>query len=153
MRAVALLFALAQLLLPKPSTPQHISVVTSASTTAVTGGATATLWADVTPKPKIHVYATAKDGFTPVSLTFSPSSHASIGKVTFPPAEVGLSPGTAPVPVYTKPFRLSAPVTIGARAPAGETLTLAAVLTYPACDDALCYPAETLPVSWTMIVK
>lgn len=156
MRSIFLVaLALAQALALTPDhTPQHITVTTSASSATVVKGSTVTLWADVTPRPNIHVYATNREGLTPVGLVVTRRPGISLGKVKFPPAEISLSAGaTQPVPVYRKPFRLSEPVTIGSSVKAGETLTLAGVINYQACDDQLCYPAASLPVTWTLTVK
>jgi hypothetical protein len=67
---------------------------------------------------------------------------------------MSLSAGaTQAVPVYRKPFRIGQPITIAATAQSGQTLTIAGVINYQACDDKLCYPTAALPVSWTVAVK
>jgi hypothetical protein len=35
----------------------------------------------------------------------------------------------------------------------GETIVVAGKVTYQACDDRVCYPPESAPVSWTVNVK
>ena len=113
-----------------------------------------TLWADVTPKPNIHVYASDKDGFTPVKLVLTPRADLTIGKVKSPEAELSPTLGVSdPVPVYRKMFRLAEPITVAATAKPGEELTIAGVVNYQACDDRVCYPTASLPISWTVRVK
>ena len=149
---IALLFA-QSLLAPKDSTPQQIDVDAAPSAATVAKGGTVTLWADVTPKPKIHVYATDKFGFTPLALTFKPQPGLTFGTVKYPPSEIGISPGTdMPIPMYAKPFRLSQTVTISSTAKSGP-LTIAGTINYESCNDRLCFPATSLPVTWTVKVK
>lgn len=127
---------------------------TSAATAAK--GETLTLWADVTPNRNIHVYATDKQGFTPLSLKVVPQPRITIGKVTYPPAEQGLTPGidmAIPLPMYTKPFRVAQPITIAPSAKSGDVLTIAGAINYQACDDRLCFPATSFPVTWAVTVK
>jgi hypothetical protein len=154
MRSVLFALALAQTLAPKPSTLQHITVNPSTNTAVVAKGGAVALWADVTPKTNIHVYATDQDGLTPLRLVVTPRLNVTFGKVKYPPAEMSVSAGaTVPVPVYRKPFRVAQPITVGASAKPGEVLTIAGVINYQACDDRLCYPAASLPVMWTVTVK
>jgi cytochrome c biogenesis DsbD-like protein len=146
--------ALAQTLGPAPSTLQHVTIEASTSVSAVAKGGLVTLWADVTPKPNIHVYASNADGFTPVKLVLTPRSGLMIGKVKYPEAELLPTPGVSHrVPVYRKAFRLAEPITIAATAKSGEDITIAGVVNYQACDDRVCYPTASLPISWTVRVK
>jgi hypothetical protein len=154
MRAFLVALALAQTLLPKPSTLQHITVDPSTSAATVAKGSVVTLLADVVPKPNIHVYATDKYGFTPVSLVVASQPHISVGKVKYPLPEAGITPGTDTlIPMFTKQFRLEAPVTIAPSAKSGETLTIAGAINYQACNETLCFPTTSLPVTWTVTVK
>jgi Disulphide bond corrector protein DsbC len=155
MRAFLLALAFAQSLLPKSSV-QQIAVMPSTSAGTVAKGGEVTLWADVTPNKNIHVYATDKQGFTPLSLKVAPQPRIGIGKVTYPPAEAGLTPGIdtlIPIPMYTKPFRVAQAITIAPSAKSGDVLTIAGAINYQACDDRLCYPATSMPVTWSVKVK
>ena len=155
MRSVLVAVALAQTLLPKP-TVQQIAAVASTSAATVEKGGAVTLWADVTPNKNMHVYATDKQGFTPLSLVIAKEPRIAIGKVAYPPAETGFTPGIdmmIPIPMYTKPFRVTQPITITPSAKSGDVLTIAGAINYQACDDRLCYPATSLPVTWAVTVK
>jgi hypothetical protein len=63
------------------------------------------------------------------------------------------------VPVYQQPFRLVQTLSITTAADkrsevsALQTLTLNGALEYQACDDAICYPPRTVPVSYTVKVR
>lgn len=154
MKVFLLGFVLVQTLLPKPSTLQHITVEPSVSAPTVAKGGIVTLWADVTPKPNIHVYATDREGLTPVTLVLTPRTGVTMGKVKYPAAEISLSAGaTEAVPVYRKPFRLAEPITVIAPAKSGDVLTIAGVINYQACDDRLCYPTASMPITWAVTVK
>ena len=112
------------------------------------------LWVDVTPKPKIHVYAQGAKGFTPVALVVSKIAGVTAGKPKYPPSERFASPGTdGPVPVYAKPFRIVQPIAVGRKTRSGQVLNIAGTLTYESCDDRICYPAASIPVVWTVKVR
>lgn len=144
----------AQGLLSGKPTPQQASVTTSASATAVAPGGRLTLWAEVAPNPKMHVYAEGAKGFTAVSLALTPNPNVGFGKASYPKSSLIDVPGeTVKVPAYSGPFRIAVPVTITATAKPGESLTLGGALNYQACDDVLCYPVSVLPVLWTIEVK
>lgn len=155
MRAFILALAFLQTLLPKSSV-QQIAVTASTSTPTVAKGGAVALWADITPNKNIHVYATDKQGFTPLALKVVPQPGIGVGKVTYPPAAAGLTPGidmAIPLPMYTKPFRVTQAITISPSAKSGDVLTIAGAINYQACDDRLCYPATSMPVTWTVTVK
>jgi len=120
----------------------------------VTKGGAVTLWADVTPKSNIHVYAADGQGFTPVTLVLTPHPGVTIGKVKYPIPELAHTVGVSdPVGVYTKPFRLAQPINVASSAKSGEAITIAGVVNYQARDDRVCYPTASLPISWIVTVK
>ena len=76
------------------------------------------------------------------------------GKVTYPKPDVATAQGSiGDVPAYGKPFRIALPVTVAKSARLGEQLTVSGVVIYQACDDRLCYPSSTAPVTWSIAVK
>ena len=150
---VAAWSAQAQSLLAKPGV-QHATVVASASMPGAAPGAVVTLWADVTPKPSIHIYAEGAKDFTPVSLVVTPNASITAARPKYPKPDRALTPGaTEAVPVYTRTFRIALPVTLKSAVKSGDVLTIAGALNYQACDDALCYPVTVAPVVWTVAVK
>jgi hypothetical protein len=155
MRSVLIALTLAQALLPK-TTVQQITATPSTSSPTVAKGGAVTLWADVTPNKNMHVYATNKQGFTPLSLVVAQQPRIAVGKVTYPPAEQGLTPGIdmmMSIPTYTKPFRVAQAITVSPSVKSGDVVTIAGAINYQACDDRLCYPATSLPVTWAVTVK
>ena len=70
-----------------------------------------------------------------------------LGPAQYPKPELAASPGALlGVPSYTQAFRIAVPATVQATATSGSHVTVAAVLTYQACDDRLCYPSTSAPV-------
>lgn len=120
----------------------------------VAPGGTATLWADITPNSKIHVYAQGAKDFTPVTLVMTPRSGVTLGKPSYPASELSLTAGVAePVPVYRTMFRIAQPITVGASSKTGDTITLAGAVNYQACDDKVCYPTASISLVWNVTVK
>jgi hypothetical protein len=148
--------AVGQSLAPKPPAAQHISVEPGSSAAAVPPGAALTLFAEVTPAAGVHVYAEGAKAFDfiPVSLVLTPNASISVGKPRFPPAQPS-PPGAVDekVPIYTKAFRISQPITVRSTVKRGDVLTISGAVNYQACDDRLCYPPSSVPVHWALSVK
>jgi DsbC/DsbD-like thiol-disulfide interchange protein len=124
---------------------QHVSAAPS-----VVRGANGsiTLALEVTPNPRIHVYAPGAKDFTAVALILTPQADVTAGKPVYPKADVASAPGSDDAPAYSKTFRITQPVTV--KGGTAKDLTIAGVLNYQACDDRVCYPVSSLPVSWTL---
>jgi DsbC/DsbD-like thiol-disulfide interchange protein len=132
---------------------KHLTVTTSASTLSAAPGGSATLFVDVAPKARMHVYAPDQKAYIPVTLTLDTRGgfHATAPK--FPPSEkLFFEPLQETQRVYSKPFRIVQPVTLSRDAP-GASITVAGTVRYQACDDAICYMPQNVPVSWTIAVK
>jgi DsbC/DsbD-like thiol-disulfide interchange protein len=139
---LTLLFA-QSLLAPKP-TVQH---VTAAPAVVRGANGSITLALDVTPNPRMHVYAAGAKDFAAVTLILSPQADVTAGKPVYPKADVAAAPGSDEAPAYSKAFRITQPVTVKGGA---KDVTIAGVLNYQACDDRVCYPVSSLPVTWTV---
>ncbi len=132
--------------------PIQLTFTTSASAPSVRAGQRVKLFVDVTPKPKMHVYAPGAKDYMPIALELN-SPGVKAGKLTYPASQdLYFEPTKEHVPVYQSPFRLTQDVTVAANARPG-TLIVTGVLKYQACDDAICYNPVTEPVSWTVSVK
>jgi DsbC/DsbD-like thiol-disulfide interchange protein len=122
----------------------HLSVTTSTSA----AGDKPLLLVDVSPKPKMHVYAPGEKDAIPVEVTLDPNPSIKAGRVTFPPSEKYFFPPLQLTQrVYSKPFRITQPVAI-VRTPADGTVTITGTLRYQACDDAVCYVPKSVPLKW-----
>ena len=146
------LLLLAQLL-SAPPTP-HIKMTAGVIAAEARPGAVIRLFVDVTPDPKVHVYAPGAKDYKPIALTVTPRAGIKVGKLAYPKSQDWyFEPLKEHVPVFSAPFRLEQPITIGAPLKPGDRVTVAGVLTYQACDDVVCFnPVET-PVSWSVAVK
>jgi DsbC/DsbD-like thiol-disulfide interchange protein len=133
------------LLAPKPSTLQHVQ---AAPTVTRTAAGKVTLALDVTPNPGIHVYAPGAKDFTPVSLVLTPRAGVAASKAVYPKADPVPVGGVDDAPAYRKAFRIEQPVTVTAAK--GGDVVIAGVLNYQSCDDRVCYPVASLPVTWTI---
>ena len=138
-----------QSLIPEGKAPQHIDVLTG----AMEAGRVVTLWVDVAPKPGIHVYASGATGFDAVKLTIVPQAGVAVRQAKYPAAQSTASPGALErVPAYVKTFRITQPLTLAKDLKRGEAMTVAGALTYQACDDRLCYPTQSIPLRWLLVV-
>jgi hypothetical protein len=143
---------LAQAPAKKPIETAHLSMTTSASAASVARGGKVTLFADVTPKPTMHVYSPGQQGYIAIVLTLDADPAVAAGKARYPAGEKYVMPAlNETMLVYAKPFRIAQDVTI--KAAAGETKTIKGTLRYQACDDKICYLPKTVPVEWTVTVK
>ena len=133
------------------ATAQHASVATSVSVATAAPGAKVTLWADVSPFPAIHIYAAGAKEFTPVSVVMTPNPAIRPGKPVYPKPDASAG-GGADAPAYSQRFRIAVPVTIAPTSPKGS-LAIAGAVNYQACDDRLCYPVSSAPVSWTVQIQ
>jgi DsbC/DsbD-like thiol-disulfide interchange protein len=150
-----MLFAAAWLLQAAAAKPPvetaHLSLVTSASAATVAGGGKVTLRLDVTPKPKMHVYAPGQQGYIPIQLTLSDDA-VTPAKPKYPAGETFVMPALNETQlVYARPFRITEDVTL--KRDARGDVTIKGTVRYQACDDTICYLPKTVPVEWTVTVR
>ena len=133
----------------KPIETAHLTVAVSSA--AVTAGGKTTLFLDVTPKPKMHVYSPGQEGYIAIALTLDADPGVVAAKAKYPAGEKFVMPAlNETMLVYAKPFRIAQDVTIKSAAGAK---TIKGSLRYQACDDAICYLPKTIPVEWTVGVS
>jgi DsbC/DsbD-like thiol-disulfide interchange protein len=132
----------------------HLTVSTGAAPAAagMRAGAstTLTLFVDISLKPKMHVYAPGEKEGIPVSLSIEPSPDLKAAPPQFPPPQkYFFQPLKLTQLVFSKPFRITQPVTLAGPL-AGRTLTIKGTLRYQACDDTVCYLPKSVPLSWSV---
>lgn len=124
----------------------HVSIATSSRQAA---GKKLALFVDVTPKPKIHLYAPGEKDGLPVALTIDPHPALKPSPPSFPPPQkFFFEPLKLTQLVFSKPFRITQDVALAA--PADAPLTITGSLRYQACDDSVCYLPKTVPLEWTV---
>ena len=152
MRMTIIAGLLAQLIAPAPK-PGHAAIAPSPAEVSGTAGAKLSLSLDVQPKPGVHVYAPgAGEFYIPITVKLNPQTQLKTGKVTYPKSETMIF-ADEKVAVFEKPFRLAQEVTLDKSLKPGASVAVSAMVNYQACDDKVCFPPESAPVSWTVMVK
>jgi len=131
----------------KIETP-HLTVTTSVGPAAQ--GMRRSLFVDVTPKPKMHVYSPEQKDYIAIALTLAPNPAVKPQPAVYPkPEKFFFEPLQETQLVYSKPFRIVQEVALGKR-PDGP-FTLKGTLRYQACDDKVCYLPKELTLTWTVV--
>jgi DsbC/DsbD-like thiol-disulfide interchange protein len=137
---------------PTRADTRHLTLTTSASPRQVRPGTRVSLFVDVTPKPKMHVYSPEQKDVIPVALKLDPHAAVQVGAAKYPkPEKYFFAPLEETQLVYSKPFRLTQEIVVNSPSP--PSVTIKGTLRYQACDEAICYLPQTVPVSWTLAVN
>jgi hypothetical protein len=143
-----------------PPRPVLVTVASRVSSPSVKAGDPFTVTLDLTPAPKIHVYAPTVVNYKPIALTVKPQPGLIVGGVSYPPAEKYFyAPLKETIDVYQKSFQVVQELALdgsaqGRAALKGvSTLTIQGALSYQACDDKICFPPRTVPMTWTVAIK
>jgi cytochrome c biogenesis DsbD-like protein len=135
-----------------PSDPietPHLSVKTSAGDRAAAPGARISLFVDVSPKPKMHVYSPGQKDYISIALTLEPNAAFKAHAAVYPAAEkFFFEPLKETQLVYSKPFRIVQDVTLASGKRQDGALTIKGKLRYQACDDQVCYLPKDLVLTW-----
>jgi DsbC/DsbD-like thiol-disulfide interchange protein len=131
---------------------KHLTITTSSSPPAAAPGERVSLSVDVSPKPKMHVYAPDQTDYIPIELKVEAAPSFRAQAIQYPAAEqFFFAPLNETQRVYSKPFRITLPITLARTAAA--PLTIKGTVKYQACDDAICYLPQTVEVNWKVAVK
>lgn len=150
MKTAAALTVLLQLVSVAPKSG-HAAIQAAPADANGKPGTKLSLFVEVTPKPGIHVYAPGANDYIPITVTLN-AGGVKAGKLTYPKSEVATIADER-VPVFQKPFRLTQDVTIDKSVKPGSNVVVTGTVHYQACDDRVCYPPESAPVSWNVSVK
>jgi peroxiredoxin len=139
----------------QPIAAPHLGLRVGLSDATAAPGERLTLFVDATPGPKIHVYSPEEKDYIPVALKLNGSPEFRAHPVKFPPSgKYFFAPLNQTVLVYDKPFRVMQDVTLSLspelrkRATGKESIAITGTFDYQACDDAVCYRPESVPVTW-----
>jgi hypothetical protein len=146
---------------PRRTETPHLVVTASASDGAVPPGTRISLFVDVAPKPKMHVYTPEQKDLIPISVTLAPDDGVRAHQPKYPGSEkYFFEPINETQFVYSKPFRIVQDVTILATAAmreraqaSGASMTISGSLRYQACDDKVCYMPQTISLAWTVALR
>ena len=138
----------------------HVTVTSYATDEVAAQGTHFSLVLDITPGPRVHVYAPGASDYKPVSITITPQPGVLVKVPHYPKSEdYFFKPLNEHVPVYQHPFRIVQDVTLdpsreGTTALKDVTsLTITGRFEYQACDDRVCFTPQSVPLSWTIAVK
>jgi len=138
----------------------HLEIKTYPSDGSVALGNRFSLVLEVTPRPRMHVYAPGATGYRVIGLTIAPQPLVRVLPAQYPPSEIYFfEPLNERVPVYQKPFTLIQEVVPEATEEAQaafrgkDVLTLTGTLEYQACDDKLCFNPASVPLSWQVALR
>ena len=116
------------------------------SEVVVPPGEVASLIVEIEPRQGMHVYAPGAGDYQVITLTMTGQPGLKTRPIKYPPSETYFfAPLNERIPVYMKPFQLSAQaiVTSAVKALKGR-------LDYQACDDKVCFAPVEVPLSWTI---
>ena len=137
----------------------QLTFVAYPSNSTVTNGTRFSLAVDVEPDPGMHLYAPGAEamGYRVIGLNMAPSEYVRFEPVKFPESGIyHFEPLDEYVPVYQESFTLLQEAVVDASAEAEEAMaeldafTVSGSLDYQACDDAVCYPPASVPISFTL---
>lgn len=141
-------------------TAPHVEVTSYLTDQVAAPGTKFSVVLDIKPGRRMHVYAKGVLDYRPVALVIEAQPGLLVRESRYPtPEEYFFRPLNERVPVYRKPFRLTQDVTLDpapAAAPilrAQSALTIVGRLDYQACDDRLCFPPESVPLTWSIAVR
>lgn len=131
---------------------KHLTLTMSTSAATAAPGKPVLLYVDILPKAKMHVYAPDQTDYIPIELKIETASGFRAQVIQYPASEqFYFEPLKETQRVYSKPFRITQPITVAQNA--ASTLTVKGTVRYQACDDAICYLPQTIAVSWKVAVK
>jgi len=138
----------------------HLEIKTYPSDGSAALGNRFSLVLEVTPRPRMHVYAPGATGYRVIGLTIAPQPLVRVLPAQYPPSEIYFfEPLNERVPVYQKPFTLMQEVVPEATEEAQaafrgkDVLALTGTLEYQACDDKLCFNPASVPLSWQVALR
>jgi len=138
----------------------HVTVTSYATDDVAAQGTHFSLVLDVTPGPRVHVYAPGASDYKPVAISVQPQPGLVLKTPQYPKSEdYFFKPLKEHVPVYQHPFRIVQDVTLdpsreGTAALKDVTsLTITGRFDYQACDDRVCFTPQSMPLTWTIGVK
>ena len=137
----------------------HLSFTAYPSNTSVTVGTRFSLALDVVPDTGMHVYAPGAEekGYRVIGFELDQSEIARFEPVNYPESEIYFfEPLDEHVPIYQSPFTILQEVVMNGDEQAETTmsrldaLTFTGTLNYQACDDAICFLPQSIPMSFTV---
>ena len=137
----------------------HLQLSLAQSDRVVVPGNRVSLIAEIRLPTGVHVYSPEVKGYKPIALSIHPTTDVVPVGVTYPRSKIlYLEAIHEHVPVFEGEFRIVYEITINrsreflAALGSGKEVAVTGELKYQACDERVCYPPASLPVSWKLQV-
>lgn len=111
----------------------------------------------IEPRDGMHVYAPGADDYRIVGLTIEPQAFVRSLPLEYPESETYyFEPFDEYVPVYVQAFDLVQQIVLEGDLEAQaafrgqQALTINGRFEYQACSETICYPPQSIPLSWTI---
>jgi len=108
----------------------------------------------------MHVYAPGAENYRVISLRVDPQDFLTLLPMEYPESKTYyFEPFDEYVPIYEEPFTLVQEVLLEGTLAAQQTLrgleelTISGSIEYQACSETICYPPQSVPLSWTMPLR
>jgi peroxiredoxin len=138
----------------------HLQIKTYPSDPAVAPGNRFAIVFEITPRPRIHVYAPGASSYRVIAVNITPQPFVRLLPLKYPASQIYLfKPLNERVPVYEKPFTLIQEVILEGQPEAQaalrskDSLPLTGTLDYQACDDKVCFNPTSVPLTWTVSLR
>ncbi len=139
---------------------EHLQITTYPSDAAVAPGNRFSIAFDITPRPRMHVYAPGASSYRVVAVKIAPQPFVRALPLKYPASQIYVfKPLNERVPVYEKPFTLVQEVILEGQPEAQaafrgkDSLTVTGTLDYQACDDKVCFNPTSVPLTWTLSLR
>jgi peroxiredoxin len=137
----------------------HLQLSLAHSDRVVIPGNRVSLIAEIRLPTGVHVYSPEVKGYKPIVLSIHPTTDVVPVGLTYPRSNIlYLEAIHEHVPVFEGEFRIVYEITINrsreflAALGSGKEVAVTGELKYQACDERVCYPPASLPVSWKLQV-
>jgi peroxiredoxin len=141
------------------STPQ-LELTTYASEASVAPGNRFALMVSVVPHEGMHVYAPGAEKYRVIRLRLEPDPHLTVLPMSYPPStDYYFEPLDETVPIYETPFELVQELILDGSPQSQQALrgqqsvAIKGTLEYQACSHEICYPPQSLALSWTVPLR
>ena len=141
------------------SMPQ-LELTTYASEPTIAPGNRFAVMLDIEPHAGMHVYAEGAEDYRVVGLEIESDAPLTVLPMAYPEStNYYFEPFDETVPVYVEPFELVQEIILDGSLEAQQALrgqdsiTVNGTFDYQACSDEICYPPESLELSWTIPLR
>ena len=129
----------------------HLRFSAAIKTSLVTADQRVSVEVDIALEPGVYVYASGKEGCTPLELRIQHSPATPAHQLHYPSSKTTDAGQTYSDHFYLKGyFLLGSHADLKRLADSSGRLKVNAALHFQACDQVQCYPAEELPFHWTL---